>query len=144
MARQDVEEADRLARVRSWLFGMMAIVFVAAGLANLPLSDDPARRISWGVLAVLMLANTTGFGRGGILHRHAVRRLLEDETTREHRRTAHVAGFWAAMACAMTLWLLGGRISLSMPAAMQVIVTAGICAALIAFAAQERLAMRDA
>ncbi len=144
MARRDVEEADWLARVRTMLFGLMAVAFVLAGLANPPIADDPIRSVGWGVLAVLMLVNTTGIGRGGILHRPAVRRLLEDETTREHRRTSHVAGFWAMTACALLIWLLGDRVTLSIAATMQVIVTAGICAALISFSVQEWMAMRDA
>jgi hypothetical protein len=145
MAEGDVEEADWLARMRSWLIGLLAVVFVMAAFANTPISNDPFRRITWAVLALAMLANTTGIGRGGFLHRRAVRRLLEDETTREHRRTAHVAGFWAAMASALLLWLLGDRLlALDVPGAMQIVVTAGTCAALLSFAVQEWLATRDA
>jgi hypothetical protein len=144
MAEGDVEEADWLARVRFWLIGLMALLFVMACFANTPISYDPFRRISWVVLAVVMLANTTGVGRGGFLHRRAVRQLLEDETTREHRRTAHIAGFWAATASALSLWLLGDRLSLDVPGAMQVVVTAGTCAALLSFAVLEWRATRNA
>jgi nitrate/nitrite transporter NarK len=144
MAEGDVEEADRLARVRSWMVGLLAIVFVMAAFADTPVSYDPFRRLFWAVLALVMLANTTGIGRGGFLHRRTVRRLLEDETTREHRRTAHIAGFWAATASALILWLLGDRWPLDVPGAMQIVVTAGTCAALLSFAVQEWIATRNA
>jgi hypothetical protein len=139
----DVEKADRIGRSRARLFAAQGVLFVAwQGLFFLNGPDAPARLVDgvriWAWLlwvAALLALLATG---GGLLRARGVRRLLNDELTRRNRLHAYAAGFWAACAGAILLFVVnlyepvGGREAIHIP------LSAAIGAALIAFALRER------
>jgi len=73
-----------------------------------------------------------------------VRALLNDETTREHRRTGFVNGFWAACLTAIGVYVVDMFEPLSGRDAVHIILTVAIAVALLTFARLERRAHRDA
>lgn len=78
-----------------------------------------------------------------------VSRLLDDESTREHRRVSCAAGFWAAIATAFSLALVppsfatGAGGTLSAFDAARLIATAAITVTFLTFATLELRAARD-
>ena len=89
-----------------------------------------------------MLVNLAGIG--GWLCPPVARALTEDESTRAHRARALAIGFFVTNGVALVMALLVRFLPLEPREVAMIVVTAGISAALISFAAQERLAMRDA
>ena len=137
-----VELAERKAQARALVF----LVFAAASVLVLLISFGPGRP---DFLRGLWLGITTGAAinllpLGRLLKpRSAVARLLDDESTREHRHLSCVAGFWAAMAAGVVMAMLtadGGAITAFDTA--RVIATAAIGAALTSFALLELRAAR--
>src|SRR5918997_3215763 len=105
-ARTDAEIADRLAKRRAWTCVVLAFVFFAAQAASIELTpDDPLPPLYsegfyfWVATLVLVLVLATGLLRGP-----AVRAMLNDESTMDHRRRALAAGFWGALAMSTLLW----------------------------------------
>jgi hypothetical protein len=145
--RSAVDIADRLARRRARLLPMFAILFLA-WQANYALMPDQAARpvdhvkiAAWLVWALaLLLVLVTG---GGLFRSKAVRALLNDESTREHRRTAYAYGFWAAVGCAVGLYAVQMFEPVSGRVAVHLIVTAAVAAALLAFGILERRSFAD-
>ena len=95
----------------------------------------------WVLWATLLLLNLAGVG--GWLVPRGTRRLMEDEGTRANRARSLSIGFFAALASALILSLLVRMVAIDVQTALLSIVTAGISAALIAFAALERTSMHD-
>ena len=109
---------------------------------------DPARTVdhvkiaAWLVLSVvLLLMLATG---GAWLRSSEVRALLNDEATREHRRTGLVNGFWAACLTAIIIYAVDMFEPISGRDTVHIILTVAIAAALLTFARLERRAHRDA
>src|ERR1043165_5346430 len=100
------ERIERLQRRRTRL-AFTPFVFFAVWQGNfLALQDNPhplgdqlklSAYVVWAVVLMLFIAT----GGGWILPRE-VRAILNDESTREHRRRAVGLGFWVAMAAALT------------------------------------------
>jgi cation transport ATPase len=139
--------AERLVRRRARLIPVFLILFLGwqANYALLPNHSarpvDQVKIAAWLVWAlVLLLVFATG---GGFFRGKAVRALLNDETTREHRRTAYVFGFWAAIACSVLLY--AAQIFEPVPGreAVHLIITASVAATLLAFGVLERRSLRD-
>jgi len=116
---------------------MMALLFVSGQAAYFGVSD-PARAVghvrigawvAWAVALLLLLA--TG---GGLFRSASVRALLNDESTRANRSDAFAWGFWAAMACAIGLYILSQIEPVTVHQAIHLQVTAGVGAALLRFA----------
>jgi uncharacterized protein (DUF58 family) len=141
MMAGEVQEAERLVRIRAVLFCMMAATATASVLIGLKGNPSPARLGLWLVMIVLMAANLTG--SGGWLKPVAVRRLMNDETTREHRRTSTTIGFWTMIGGSLLIAVLADRLALVPGAAAELIVTAGLSAAFVAFAVLELRASSD-
>ena len=137
----EVQEAERLVRIRAVLFCMMAATATASVLIGLEHSRSPAGLALWLVMIVLMAANLTGMG--GWLKPIAVRRLMNDETTRAHRRTSTAIGFWTMIGGSLLLAALADRLALTTGNAAELIVTAGLSAAFVAFAVLELRATSD-
>ncbi len=135
MIADPVAKAERLGRARSILFYLLAAAFVASTLLGLHRIETAERLGVWLVLAALVAANLTPFG--GWLQPGAVTRLLNDETTRAHRRTSLVAGFWAAALAGMALTVAGGALALNGSQAARLILTACLSTGLICFATLE-------
>jgi uncharacterized membrane protein (DUF441 family) len=135
-----VAEADRLVRVRATLFYLMAATFMASSLIGLKAEHTAAQLGLWMFLAVLTAANLTPIG--GWMKPQAVRRLMNDETTREHRRTSLVAGFWTSVVAALGLALAARTAPLPADDVARLIVTTSLSVALVVFATLELRAGR--
>ena len=140
----DVEQAERMGRARSRLFFVLAIVFFAgqsAYFASSPLTRDSHARIgAWLILVVLMLML---LATGGFLLRGCnVRDLLNDEISRHNRLAAQATGFWVTIIAALAVYVESIFDPVTFNEAIHIIVTAGVGAALISFAARERRAHR--
>ena len=131
--RTDTELADRLARRRAIVCLVLAVIFFFAQAASIDLTPDgPLPPLYseafylWTATLLLLLVLATGLFRGP-----AIRSMLNDEVTIDHRRRALGVGFWAALAMAALLWgttepITGGEAS-------RLIVTIAISAALLRF-----------
>ena len=96
---------------------------------------------AWLVLTIVLLA---GLATGGAWFRsRAVRQLVNDESTRVHRQTAYVYGFWAAMGTALGLYIVSMFEPVSGRDAVHIIVTVAVATALLNFGLLERRALRD-
>jgi nicotinamide riboside transporter PnuC len=138
--RSPVEIADRLSRKRAILTAGTAVAFVVAQLlATRPHTGQHALWTFWSLLLLVLLA--TG---GGLLHQTKIRALMNDEVSRDHHRTAVGAGFWTAMVAALAFYWVPGVDTHPARAAIQLIVTIGLAAALLVFAYLELRAHRDA
>jgi hypothetical protein len=131
----EVQEAERLGRIRAILFCMMAVAAGASVLIGLRTTPSTAQLVLWSVMMVLMAANLAGIG--GWLKPVSVRRLMNDETTRDHRRSSLSVGFWAMVAAALVLSVTAGRLALTPGDVAQLLATAGLCAAAVGFAVLE-------
>lgn len=93
------------------------------------------------VIIVSLLFVGTGLYVGSS---RAVRALIEDEVTIANRREALAVAFWAFVATSLTLYLLSEVHFVAVRAALHIVSTAGVSAALLRFAQLERKALRDA
>ena len=141
------EIAERLSKKRSRILFVLAAIFLSQQASYFS-GHDPARPVdhikigAWLVLsAVLLLMLATG---GAWFRSAKVRALLNDETTREHRRTGFVNGFWAACLTAIGVYVVDMFEPLSGRDAVHIILTVAIAVALLTFARLERRAHRDA
>ena len=141
----DQEIAERLTRRRARLIPILAVLFVAGqatyfGGPAAPLRTVDTVRISawlvWALALLFLLA--TG---GGYFRSKAVRALLNDETTREHRGRALAAGFWAAMLACVVMYVLSAYEPVSAREAIHLVLTVGVAMALIRFGQLERRAL---
>jgi hypothetical protein len=86
---------------------------------------------------LVLLALGNGLLRGG-----AVRGILNDETTLDHRKRAMALGFWAAIATAFLVFALSFIEPISAREGSRLIVTLTIATALLRFGMLERRALR--
>jgi cation transport ATPase len=146
--RSAAEVADKLVRRRARLIPVFLVLFLGwqGNYALLPAHPDRpvdqlkiAAWLVWALALLLVFATGGGFFRG-----KAVRALINDETTREHRRTAYVFGFWAAIACSVLLYAVEMFEPVSGRDAVHLIITAAVSASLLVFGVLERRSLRDA
>jgi cation transport ATPase len=147
MSISDIETAERLGRRRARVVPVFALVFMSGqamylGNAAEPLrAVDTVRIVAWLIWALaLLLLLATG---GGLFRSRAVRQLMEDETTKEHRRRGIAMGFWATMLSGVVLYLLAVFEDVTAREAIHIMLSFGIGTALVSFAYHERRAMRD-
>jgi hypothetical protein len=146
------DQAERTIRRRARVSTVLALLFIglqgvyfgksikfdALGAGGAP---DGLRISAWLVMAlVLLFLLLTG---GGLLQSRAVRRLANDESTREHRRQAFATGFLAMIACGLGLYVLASFEPIAGPEVVHLMLTVGVGAALLSFGAQERRALAD-
>lgn len=146
MDRSVTEEAERLTHKRARVMPVLAVLLISQQAVYFnELGSSGAQKFkiaAWLVLALVLLA---GLATGGAwFRRRAVRELINDETTRDHRRRACAAGFWAVMGGAIILYMLDMFEPVRGRDAIHIIMTAGIGAALLTFGRLERRALRDA
>ena len=146
-----VQAAERLGRRRARVLPVLAILFLtqqASFFASetertsaVIRSVDHVKFGAWMALSLVLLAAlyTGGFW----FHRREVRKLMNDEITREHRAKALSLGFLVAMLAAIALYVVDMAEPVGTRVAIHVIVTLGIGAALIRFGMLERRAHRD-
>jgi protein-S-isoprenylcysteine O-methyltransferase Ste14 len=143
----DVAAADRLARKRARTLPVFALVFLAWQGNFIVMPPDAGRTvdlvriIAWLGLALVLLAMLAT--AGGLLRSKAVRAMMNDEVTRENRRTAYAYGFWAAVGAAIGLYVVTLFEPVDGREAAHVVLTAAIAAALLNFGLLERRALRD-
>lgn len=147
-AKSPAQIAERIQRRRTRvilaegvLFIGMQVNFLATSHADL---GQPWRRVdmvrlpatlAWAAVLLLLVGTGGAWFRG-----RAVRALLDDESTVEHRRRALAAGFWAAMAATFAAYVLAMIQPLRLVEALHLILSAGIGVALVRFAMLERRA----
>lgn len=149
MAEQTIaQQAERLSAKRSRMLFVLTVIFLSQQATYFSSRHDlatPAGHVkiaAWLVLSlVLLLMLATG---GAWLRSAEVRALLNDETTREHRRTGYVSGFWAACLTAIGIYAADMFEPVSGRDSVHIILTVAIAAALLTFARLERHAHRDA
>jgi hypothetical protein len=138
----DVDRAERVSRSRARMFAVQGIIFVVwqamffAGRVDNPMRNVDTFKISaWLVWVVaLLLALATG---GALLRGRGIRHLLNDELTRANRALALVVGFWAAAVAGIGLYVVTMFEPVTGREAIHIILSAGIGAALLTFAARE-------
>ena len=142
------EIAERLSKKRSRMLFVLAALFLSQQVTYFSGMHDPARAVdhvkiaAWLVLSIVLLLMLAS---GGAWLRSAeVRALLNDEATREHRRTGLVNGFWAACLTAIIIYAVDMFEPISGRDTVHIILTVAIAAALLTFARLERRAHRDA
>ena len=136
--RSEVEEAEDRGQKRALIFYMMAAVLVLGALVNFGSDYHGARLAIWLAMIVAIAINL--LPQTPVLRRRGVVRLLNDETTRQHRQVSCTNGFWAALAATLVMTIVAdfGR---ARPFDMALVtVTAALTAALISFATLERRA----
>jgi hypothetical protein len=107
MPLSPVDKADRNSRSRGILMALGAVVMlVLAAFSAMDVphgTSDAARGGVWALMILLWLIMlATG---GGLLLNRQVRGLMNDEVWLANRGHAIEAGFWAAMAMALALYL---------------------------------------
>jgi hypothetical protein len=137
-----VDIAEAKGRWRA--FGLLFLGALAIGLMvfNLRSGGTDFSQGMWlGVLAgsALNLTPVKRWVRPG----NAVARLLDDESTQEHRQFACMIGFWASVIAAVILAVLTRSSSiLAASEVADIVATAGIASAMLTFAALELRAAR--
>jgi hypothetical protein len=138
------DQAERLSMRRARALPALGVIFLAQQASFLSMSEQAARPVdhvkvgAWLVLTIVLLA---GLATGGAWFRsRAVRELLNDESTRAHRRSGYAYGFWAAMGTAILLYVVNMFEPVSGRDAVHIIVTAAIAVALINFGRLEQRA----
>jgi uncharacterized membrane protein YoaK (UPF0700 family) len=136
-----IAKAEQLARARVVLFYLMAAAFVVSAIIGLGAHATIDRTILWVCVGMLTAANLTPLA--GWLRPNAVNRLVNDETTRDHRRTSYAAGFWASLVVALGLAILVRAVPMSPEYVARWVVTAALTTALVVFATLEARALRN-
>src|SRR4051794_38162838 len=102
-APSDIALAERLSRRRARIATASGTLFMLSLAGsfheNAPTRPGAVELAAWTIWALLLLA-FLAWG-SGLIRRRSVRRLVEDEVTRAHRRDALVTGFWGAIAAAI-------------------------------------------
>jgi hypothetical protein len=143
------EQIERLQRRRTRLTVTQAVLFVfwQSNFFLIPHDFGTDRAVDrfklvayliWAALLLVFIA--TG---GNWWQPRAVRAVLNDETTILHRHRAVGVGFMVAMIIALGCEAASLVMALPARAAVHIVMTAGIGAALFAFAALERRAQSD-
>ena len=141
------EVAERLSRRRARIMPAFGVLFIVWQANFLSSPDMPTRLVdqvkvtAWFVWALaLLLLLVTG---GGHFRGPEVRALMNDELTRENRRTGYTFGFWAAVGSAIGLYAVALFEPVSGREAVHIVLTAAIASALMTFGALERRQLRN-
>lgn len=137
-----IERAERGSKARAFSYYLFAAIILGLLLGSFgPTGADFFRGMWSGVtlVATLSLLPWARWLKPG----SAVHRLLDDESTREHRRMSSTAGFAATMASSLGLtFITADPGSISAFDAVRVIATAAMVASLVSFATLELRAQR--
>lgn len=124
-----VDIADRLSRTRALVIGVAGIVMLLVEMIT-PRPHQPAS-VAWTIAAAAYLfLLATG---GALLRRAKIRALMNDDVARDHTRSAISAGFWTSMIGALCCYWLSPVADYSARDAIQLVVTLGVVASLLAF-----------
>lgn len=146
MTSSDVERADRISRRRARMFPILGVYFIAGQAVFFRQAAEPTRiaqfKISAWLVWALVLLIAFAFA-GGHFRGKAVRALVEDEVAVANRAKGYAAGFWAAAAAAIALYVVNMFEPVSGRDAIHLILTALVGAAMIRFGVLERRALRE-
>lgn len=141
------EKADRLNRRRARMMPVMAVLLIAQQgtfvNADSGRPVDHVRIAAWLALSCVLLFVLVTGGPAALIHGREVRDLMEDEGTRANRRQALANAFVASMLGAIVIYFASLFKAVSGREAVHVVLTIGIAAALLSFAALERRALKD-
>ena len=144
--RSAAEQAEQMSLRRARVLPLLVLIYVTQQFSYFSQTQterlvDHVRIGGWVVLSLVLLAalSTKGFW----FHRQEVRDLIDDESTRSHRRDAMVWGFLASMLVAILLYLVAMFEAVSGREAIHIIVSFGLAAALVRFGVLERRAHRN-
>lgn len=145
MSADDMALAEKLTLRRARAATVMGILFIAGmatsfnvdPLAGRPQAVHLAAWIVWA--AALLFLITAG---GGLLRGQSVRALMNDDTTRDHRRSALETGFWAMVLCCFFTYGASLYETFTGREAIRLILTVGVGAAAISFGTLERRALK--
>jgi hypothetical protein len=134
MARAtDVHIADRLAKRRALTCLLLSgVLFLSQGASIDLTPSEPFPALYseafylWLATLALLLVLATGRFRAP-----AVRAMVNDDATVDHRRRALGVGFWAALATSAVIWCIAEAVTGA--EASRLIVTVAACAALLRF-----------
>ena len=143
------ERIEHLQRRRTRLMFVQALIFLiwqttyfaTPHIAPAPHDGNHVKIAAYVVWAILLLL-FIGTG-GGYLQSRAVRAVLNDESTVEHRRTAMVRGYWVSMLAAIGCYLISLFEPMTAGEVIHAVLTCGVAAALLSFAVLERRAQPD-
>jgi hypothetical protein len=144
--RSAAEQAEQMSLRRARVLPLLVLIYVTQQFSYFSQTQterlvDHVRIGGWVVLSLVLLAalSTKGFW----FHRQEVRDLIDDESTRSHRRDAMVWGFLASMLVAILLYVVAMFEAVSGREAIHIIVSFGLAAALVRFGVLERRAHRN-
>jgi hypothetical protein len=145
MRVDDMALAEKLSLRRARVATVMGILFITSMASSFnvdPMAGRPeavqlAAWIVWA--AALLFLITIG---GGLLRGNKVRGLMNDDSTRDNRRSALEVGFWAMVACAFTTYIVSLFEPITGREAIRLILTVGVGAATISFGTLERRALK--
>lgn len=142
MSMTRIERAERISAARAILFYLMAATLLVAAVLNFDRSGTAflAPIVAWVVLALLVSFNLTPWATR--LRHDSLRALLDDESTRAHRRTSFEVGFWATIACATATMIVTSFVPLAAPDIARLILSVALAVALASFATLEWRAAR--
>ncbi len=137
------DRAERIGRKRARMLPILPVLLLAQQGSYFSSTEsgrtvDHVHLAAWIImtLAVLLLLSTNGFWN----YRRDLRKLLDDEVTRDHRARAMATGFVSAMLSGIVLFAMKGALEFTAAEAIHLIVSAGLIAALLRFAWLERRA----
>lgn len=143
---KDVERAERISRRRARMFPVLGIYFIAGQAIFFNHADSSPRiaqfKISAWLVWALVLLIAFAFA-GGHFQGKKIRALVEDDVSRANRAKGYEAGFWAAAAAAIALYITNMFELVSGRDAIHLILTALVGAAMIRFGTLERRALKD-
>jgi len=142
----DIEIADRISRRRARVFTVMGVYFIAGQAIWFSNPDGTSRPahvkiaawLAWAVVLLIALAFAGGAFRG-----RRIRALVEDEVSRANRGRAYAIGFWVAAVTAIALYADSMFEDLTGREAVRIILTFSVGAAILAFGALERRALKS-
>ncbi|MGE7205047.1 hypothetical protein ACQKJZ_05145 [Sphingomonas sp. NPDC019816] len=137
-----VEKAEARSRGRAIVFYLLSVALLASTILSVANGhDEPNRLLPWFVMIGASALNLTGlpfrWSRCG-----PIARLMNDETTRDHRRSSFEAGFWAMILSTASMTAIWNAVPFSAVIMGRVAITAGLIAALTSFATLELRASR--
>ena len=137
-----VDVAERKARSRALGFLLLAVLTCAVMIAARAHPDNDFSKGLWLGLLVGCAVNLLPIKRW-LRPNNAVSRMLDDEGARENRRNSCTIGFWAAV-CTALFFQLASHFNRGIGAEEvgQIVATAGIVSAMLAFAILELRAAR--
>jgi len=130
-----IDHAEKLSLRRAWIAIGLGVVFVVSQLASLgdpPLGAATVAHLGAWIAWAIVLGVFVAWG-AGVLGDHRLTRLLNDESTVEHRRKASEAGLRGALAAAFITYAATFYETIPARDACRLLVTATVAPTLLRF-----------